>query len=126
MIVDGAGIKPKKTLKKRLKEWQYKIYRAMGLPVEKFGSDDYRALRNKKKKVFVRIVNEDLAYLLPHIKSETLIVWGKDDRETPLYMARRLKEGITGSEIVLLNGGHFAYLEDSFTFLRVTEAFLCR
>ena len=126
MIVDGAGIKPKKTLKKRLKEWQYKIYRAMGLPVEKFGSDDYRALSNHMKKVFVRIVNEDLAYLLPHIKSETLIVWGKDDRETPLYMARRLKEGITGSEIVLLNGGHFAYLEDSFTFLRVTEAFLCR
>lgn len=126
IIADGAGIKPKKTLKSILKTRIYKIRKALGFNVDKYGSEDYRALDDHMKKVFVRIVNEDLSYLLPEIKNETLIVWGRTDRETPLYMARKIKSGITGSEIVLLNGGHFAYLEDSFTFFRVAEAFLCR
>jgi hydrolase, alpha/beta domain protein len=126
IIVDGAGIKPVRTLKQRFAEWNYKLRKKLSLPTDKCGSEDYRALSDHMKKVFVRIVNQDLAYLLPEIRCETLILWGKNDRETPLYMAKRLKEGIAGSEIVLLEGGHFAYLEDSFAFLRVTEAFLCR
>lgn len=126
MIVDGAGIRPKRTLKTRLKTRIYKIKKSLGLNVEKYGSADYRALDEHMKKVFVRIVCEDLSGLLTHIKNETLILWGKNDRETPLYMAKKMKEKIAGSEIVWLDGGHFAYLEDSFTFLRITEAFLCR
>ena len=78
------------------------------------------------KKVFVRIVCSDLKSLLPLIKCETLIVWGKTDRDTPPYMAKQFKEGIAGSEIVWLDGGHFAYLENPFVFLKITEAFLCR
>lgn len=126
MIVDGAGLKPRKTLKTRLKARIYKIKRALGLDVSKCGSDDYRALDEHMKKVFVSVVNCALDNLLPLIKCETLIVWGKTDRETPPYMARQFKEGIVGSEIVWLEGGHFAYIENPFVFLRVTEAFLCQ
>lgn len=126
VIVDGAGLKPKKTLRVAVKTRIYKIKRALGLSVENCGSADYRALDDHMKKVFVAVVNQDLKNYLPLIKNETLIVWGKNDRDTPPYMARQFKEGISGSEIVWLEGGHFAYLENSFAFLKITEAFLCR
>ena len=114
IIVDGAGLKPRKSLKTVLKTRIFKIRRALGLNVDKYGSPDYQALDDHMKKVFVRIVCSDL------------IVWGKTDRDTPPYMAKQFKEGIAGSEIVWLDGGHFAYLENPFVFLKITEAFLCR
>ncbi len=126
IIVDGAGLKPRKSLKTVLKTRIFKIRRALGLNVDKYGSPDYQALDDHMKKVFVRIVCSDLKSLLPLVKSETLIVWGKNDRDTPPYMAKQFKEGISGSEIVWLDGGHFAYLENPFVFLKITEAFLCR
>ena len=126
IIVDGAGLKPRKSLKTVLKTRIFKIRRALGLNVDKYGSPDYQALDDHMKKVFVRIVCSDLKSLLPLIKCETLIVWGKTDRDTPPYMAKQFKEGIAGSEIVWLDGGHFAYLENPFVFLKITEAFLCR
>lgn len=126
IIVDGAGLKPRKSLKTVLKTRIFKIRRALGLNVDKYGSPDYQALDDHMKKVFVRIVCSDLKSLLPLVKCETLIVWGKNDRDTPPYMAKQFKEGISGSEIVWLDGGHFAYLENPFVFLKITEAFLCR
>lgn len=127
-LVASAGIKPKKSLKTWFKIIKYKIYKKCCKNKQKLstmGSTDYKKLSQTMKKVFVNIVNEDLSYLLKHIKCPCLIYWARDDNQTPYYMAKKLKNKINNSGIVLLkNGGHFAYLNNHNHFVKTTKFFI--
>ena len=51
-------------------------------------------------------------YTLKGIKNSTLVIVGDKDRETPLYMAKKINRGITGSKLcVIKNAGHFAFID---------------
>lgn len=129
VLVDSAGIKPRFSLKKWLKIKKYKIYKKLVKTrllnpkcLEKFGSNDYKNLSENMRKTFVKVVNEDLSRYAKNINIDTLIVWGKNDKETPPYMAKRLKRYIKNSEIVWINNaGHFSYLDNQMLFLRMIE-----
>jgi len=61
----------------------------------RFGSRDYLdagALRP----VFIRIVNEDLTETARSVGCPTLLLWGTDDTETPLWLAHRYRELLNG------------------------------
>ena len=74
---------------------------------------------------FVKVVNQDLAYCLPHITAETLLVWGRSDTATPLWMGQEMEKQIKGSALIVLeDAGHFAYLDQCDRFLRILDAFL--
>lgn len=110
IILDGAGIKPKFNLLVWGKIKLYKIAKILKFKSNCFGSKDYK---NSKEIIntFVKIVNEHLNYLLSGIKSKTLIIWGSRDKETPLYMARIIYKSIAKSQIEILEGSHFLFLE---------------
>lgn len=108
ILIDSAGIIPRRTLRYRLNVTFYKVLKALHITAN-LGSSDYRNLSPDTKKVFVRIVNEDLRYLLPKIENKTTIFWGKDDIDTPIYMAKIFKNDIRHSKLVTFSGGHFAY-----------------
>jgi len=77
------------------------------------------------KKTFVNIISEDLSPLLKNIACPTLIIFGKDDKETPLYMAKKLNKKIKDSALIVFeNCGHFAYLEDFYRFVAISKSFL--
>ena len=130
VLVDSAGLKPKFSLSKTLKIWRYKFLKklkAKGIikrDLSNFGSDDYKAMPKNLKQVFNNVVNTDLTFTLKTISSPTLIVWGKDDKSTPFYMAKKMHKNIKDSAIITLDGGHFAYLQNSNKFLLVVENFL--
>jgi pimeloyl-ACP methyl ester carboxylesterase len=64
------------------------------------------------QKSFIKIVNEHLDYCLNKIENKTLIINGVNDKETPIYMAKRLNLGIKNSHLILLpNAGHFAFID---------------
>lgn len=48
---------------------------------------------------FRKIVSQDLTSLLPAIKTSTLILWGKADRETPIEHAYELQKAIKNSQL---------------------------
>lgn len=123
VLIDSAGLKPKRGIKYHLRVGAHKLLRAMGLN-GLGGSSDYRALGGGMKRTFVNVVNYDQTKLLPKISCPTAIFWGKRDKETPIYMAKRLKSLIPDSEIFWLNGGHFAYAEDISTFFAILSAFI--
>lgn len=116
VLVDSAGLKPRFSLKKSINVWRYKRAKKAGKDVSKFGSADYLALQQPLKKVFVRVVNTYLDDRLSKITCPVLLIWGKRDRETPKYMARRFKRKIVGSNLIYLDGGHFAYAESNLKF----------
>lgn len=88
---------------------------------------DYESLSNKQnlKQTFIKILNEDLTSALGKIRVPTLIFWGKNDQETPLFLANILHHGIAHSKLVIApHAGHFSYLDDQEKFCEVLKEFL--
>ena len=74
---------------------------------------------------FRNVVNYDETPLLGKISAETAIFWGDNDKDTPLYMAKKLNKKIPNSFLfVLTNAGHFSYLDNSGSFLKILSAFI--
>ncbi len=124
VLVDSAGIKPRRGLKYYFKIIVHKLlikFGGRGLS----GSADYRALSPVMKQTFKNVVNYDQKGLLQDIQCETAIFWGTNDTATPLYMARILKRKIKKSYLFLLtNAGHFSYLDSNAKFIKILKAFL--
>ena len=77
------------------------------------------------KKTFINIVNTYLEEFANKINVPTIIFWGKQDKETPLYMAKRFNKLIKNSELVICkNAGHFSYIDDVNTFINVLNYFV--
>lgn len=75
------------------------------------GSKDYKNLKNIDKKIFVKIINQDLKYLLKFIMCKTILVWDKKDKDTPYYICKTLHRNIKNNIVVLYsNGKHFAFM----------------
>ncbi len=125
VLVDSAGLKPHRSIFFYMKIWAYKIKRKLGLDISKYGSSDYLALGSDMRKIFKSIVNTHLDEFLPFIKAKTLVVFGENDKTTPLYMARKFKRKIKDSTLVILkNAGHFCFVDMRLEFLNLVKNFL--
>jgi len=93
--------------------------------VQKFGSPDYRVLSPLMRQTFNKVIALDLTDRLEKIQSSTLLYWGAQDTETPLWMGEMMQEKIPDAGLVVEEGcGHFAYLEQNAKFLRIVSSFL--
>lgn len=132
VLVNSAGLKPKRPIKYYIMVYGYKFCKWLVkkniLPqkvLKKFGSSDYKQLTPVMKQSFIFIVNQHLNCYLKKIKAKTLIVWGKRDKTTPLYMAKTFNKNILNSELVIYkDAGHFSYLDNAGSFLSTLKIFL--
>ena len=90
VLVDSAGVKPRRGIKYYFKITLHKILKKFGGGLK--GSDDYRALSPVMQATFRNVVNYDETPLLGRISAETAIFWGDNDKDTPLYMAKKLNK----------------------------------
>ncbi len=91
----------------------------------KYGSADYNALAPDMRETFVRVISLDLRDRYPLIRQSTLLVWGSEDTETPLWMGQEMEKLIPDAGLVVLEGGsHFAYMEQIGRFRAILRAFL--
>jgi len=124
VLVDTAGIKPRKSLIVRLKIFKYKLFKKLGIQQKNSGSIDYKLLSQNMKKTFVITVNQYLEKDCQKITCKTLIIFGKNDKETPVYMAKKLHKLIPDSQLVLLeNAGHYSYLDKFNEFVAIVKKF---
>lgn len=132
ILVDSAGLPPRRRICYHIKVKRYKFCKWLvrhkilnARHLEKFGSDDYKNAKPNVRASFIKIVNEDLTKCFANLNCPTLIYWGELDKDTPLYMAKKLNKIIKDSGIVVVPGaGHFSYLDDPQKFLLVANAFL--
>jgi pimeloyl-ACP methyl ester carboxylesterase len=125
VLVDSAGIIPKRTFKYHMRVCKFKLMKNLFVlfyskgskeeKLEKFykryGSNDYKQAGSLRQ-TFVKIVNQDLRGYLPKIKSPTLLVWGENDKDTPLYFGKIMEKEIPDAGLVVFKGaGHFSYLD---------------
>ena len=123
VLIDAAGVPPRRGLRYKIRVFIHKVLVKLGFK-GLTGSADYAALPENDRQTFKNIVNEDLTPCLPEIYAPTLILWGREDKDTPLYMADVLKENIINSGLTVLEGGHFAYLSSHHTVLNAIKYFL--
>ena len=125
ILVDSAGLKPRRKLNYYYYILMYKIKKKLNLDISKYGSNDYKQLNNIMKQTFIKVVNFDQKFELFSINVPTLILYGKNDTETPIYMAKYFNKKIKNSRLVLLdNCGHFPFLEDTYNFINIVNKFL--
>lgn len=125
VLIDSAGMKPKRNLNYKLKLIKIKMRKKLGLSIDKYASSDYKNLSPEMKKVFSSIVNTHLEESARLIDCKTLIVFGEKDKETPVYMAKKLNKLIKNSSLVILkNCAHFCFLERKILFEEILTNFI--
>ena len=123
VLIDSAGIKPKRTIKYYLMVYTYKIVsKIFKLPIfniyendikKLFGSTDYKNVSGVMQKTLVNIVNEDLTHLLKKIECETLLLWGEKDDATPVGDAYLMNKLIPNTRLFIYKDrGHYMYLDE--------------
>ncbi len=127
VLAGSAGLKPKKTLKKRIKKLLFNILKRFikKQRLKAFYSKDYLQLSPVMKESFKLVVNENLDYTLSSIKNCTLVAFGEKDRETPLYMAKKFHQQIKGSRLLIIkDAGHFCFIDKPHKFNSEVREFL--
>jgi pimeloyl-ACP methyl ester carboxylesterase len=135
VLVGSSGLRTAPNMKTRVRRALSKGAKASGklgppgralrdMAYRRLASQDYRDA-GPLRPIFVKVVNEDLADLLPSVASPTLLVWGSDDDAVPVAHARKMEAAIPDAGLVVFEGaGHFAYLDDPQRFCRVIRHFL--
>lgn len=123
IYIDSAGIVSRK--RKKIKTLIYKVLKKIKyiLPkklrnkytnflFKKFASHDYKQLNKEMMQTFKNVINTDLKPYLKHINSRVLLIWGNNDKDTPIRDANIMHKSINNSELIILEkAGHFSYLD---------------
>jgi pimeloyl-ACP methyl ester carboxylesterase len=137
LLCDSAGLPPRRGVKYKAKvsvAKAGKVAGRMGTPGRalqerlraKVASTDYLNASEAMRGTFRRLIAMDLSDRLPRIEATTLLVWGSDDEDTPLWMAHRMEELIPDAGLAVFEGaGHYSYADDVARFGSVARLFLC-
>lgn len=138
ILVDSAGITPKRSLKYYYKVYSYKTFKKIALflfgdekgrqmiekSLKKKGSADYQAASPKMRAIMSKCVNEDLKKRLSDIKIPTLLIWGENDTSTPLSDAKLMEKAIPDAGLVSFpDCGHYSFLDNPLGFKAVVREF---
>lgn len=142
VITGGAGVKKPASLQASKRTARYKQLSAAArnlgkIPflkrpmkavqerlIRKYGSKDYAVLNESMRASFIRIISEDLSPLLKRIEAPTLLIWGSEDQETPLWMGETMAREVKDAGLVVFDGrSHYAFLEDSARFVTIVRQF---
>ncbi len=139
ILVDAAGVKPRRSLKYYFKVYTYKlgkklmplIYGKAGAQarIEKMrakrGSSDYNNASPMMRSILSKVVNEDLKHCMPQIAAPTLLIWGENDTATPISDAKVMERLIPNAGLVSFPGcGHYSFLDNPIQFAAVLRSFL--
>ena len=138
VLVDSAGIKPKRPLKYYFKVTVAKIGKLiLQCPIFErrhdillnklyrlIGSKDYLQQTGIMRSILVKVVNEDLREILHKITAPTLLVWGEEDKDVPVSSAKIMEKEIQDSGLIIFKGaGHFSYLDKFSDFCLIVSKF---
>lgn len=91
------------------------------------GTSDWKYSQGIMKKVRERVVRQDLSSLVSRIAVPTLIVWGDQDKATPVQEAYFLKEKIKNSVLEIIPGaGHRLFIEKPEDFFDIVLKFITK
>lgn len=139
VIIDGAGIVPKRSMAYYWKVYTYKLAKkVVATKVGNFffgplfeernrtaGSADYAAASPAMRHTLSLVVNEDLKQLMPKVGAEVLLIWGENDDATPLSDGQTMEKLMPNAALTVVQGaGHYPFLDAPAVFSKILKAFL--
>jgi len=142
ILVSAAGIKKEPTLIRKLMEKGSMLVRKMKFeetPILKniwgvfkkffyqfiLGKTDYLMASGFLKKTIKNILKEDLSSILEKIEVPTCLIWGEEDKITPLEDAYLMKKKIKLSQLKIMKKvGHTPHLEEPEGLVKLIKEFL--
>jgi pimeloyl-ACP methyl ester carboxylesterase len=90
----------------------------------RYASEDYLNA-GPLRETFLRVIEQDLTSYAERIQTPTVLIWGSQDTDTPLWQGRRLEQLIPDAGLIVFEGaGHFSYLDRLHDFVRIVDHFL--
>ncbi|MFI3252340.1 MAG: alpha/beta hydrolase [bacterium] len=123
VLIDSAGVRTFK-LNVYLKIKLYKMCKKLKIK-NNLGSTDYKNSNQLLKGTMNKIVPIDLREKMKLVHCDTLILWGENDKVTPLKEGRIIKKTIKNSSLIVIpKAKHFPYIEKHRYFMLVLSSFL--
>ena len=125
-LSNSAGIKVEASQAQRMRLGVYRRaragLRAIGMKAasetlrklysQRYGSADYKDASPVMRETLVKIVNQDLLAFARRVHAPTILIWGDQDEETPLWMGQQLEREMADAALITHEGaGHYAYLD---------------
>lgn len=135
ILVDSAGIIPKRTLKYYIKICVAKTGRLMrnccsfgnrfaDSIINRVASTDYQNA-GPMRQTLVKSVNQNLRPLLQKIQAPTLLIWGENDTDTPISFGKIMEDEIPEAQLIILkDAGHYSFLDQRDLFCQEVFKFL--
>ncbi|WP_104624666.1 alpha/beta fold hydrolase [Helicobacter felis] len=111
ILLSTAGILLPKPLKTRFKIKLAKCCKALGIRFSALRSVDARDLSPVMYEILKFTVQEDFSPAFSACAKKTLILWGREDRATPLLAGERVASLIPTNQFEVLEGDHFFFLK---------------
>lgn len=133
VLIDSSGIRKtsasiegKKIMAKILKP-VFSLYFMQGIKKAIYRlieAEDY-IVTPELKATYLNILKDNLSSELPKIKQKTLLIWGSNDKNTPVQHARLMHQSILQSKLeILSNAGHFSFIDKPEEFKEKLNNFL--
>lgn len=125
LLTGPAGVVLPRSFGYKCKVAAYRVFKKIA-PVfaeRHFGSKEYRSLSPIMKESYKKIVNEDLRKDARLIENRVCILQGDADKTTTRQEAEAYLACLKNGEMKLLEGGHFAFVENAVQFNALAEEF---
>ena len=108
-------ITPHKSLFTKLKIIKYKVLKRLNLlnKYKEYGSVDYQNAKGVMKETFRIAIKTYYDSELEKIEDDTLLIYGKNDKKTPISEGKRITKRIRNSKLEIIDGDHFMMLNNA-------------
>jgi pimeloyl-ACP methyl ester carboxylesterase len=138
VLADSAGIRTPLTARQHVRNF---LARSTSRTLERLRLDGWRARLQDRynrryasedyltagplRETFLRVIQQDLSTYAARIQAPTVLIWGDQDKDTPLWQGKKLEQTIPDAGLIVFEGaGHFAYLERLGEYVRIVHHFL--
>jgi surfactin synthase thioesterase subunit len=90
----------------------YKIKKKLKCKIDKYGSADFKECRKNMKSFFINVVNTHYNKRITKIRVPILLIYSRKDEKVEFRYARKLHNKLLRSRLRVINGDHFAYLNN--------------
>jgi len=124
VLIASAGLRPKRSLNVKIKRLYSKQLRMLGgllggqiaakleIARQQLGSEDWRKASLLMRGTLSKVLDEDLSCEMKAITRPTLLLWGRRDTATPLWMGRAMELLIPDAKLVVIEkAGHYCYID---------------
>jgi len=135
ILVNAAIIRSKYSLKRKTLHFlihittpilDYLKIKTYLLKVAGLSNSDYQNISNPiMKQTFNQIIFSDLSHIAQQIPNRTLIIWGENDKTTPLIQGKQINRLIKSSSLkIISDAGHFPFIDDPIEFVSYLNNFI--